>query len=134
MTTEAVTNYGTLLKKDTTVLGEVVSIEPPELMNEAVEATNHSSGGWREFISGGLNELGEFTATVNFTSGVTISGFEADVIAGTVDSYSLTFPNTAVWSFDALPTSFKPDTADAQTPDALTATITLRPTGATTLA
>ena len=134
MTTAATTNYGTLLKKATVVQGEVTNIQPPSLSNPSVEATNHSSSGWREFISGGLKELSEFTADVNFTSGVTVSGFLTDVNAGTAASYSLTFPNTAVWTFNAIPTSFQPASADAASPDALKATVTLRPTGATTLA
>lgn len=134
MPTTSVTNLGTLLKKATVVLGEVVSIDPPELMNESIEATNHSSSGWREFIPGGLKELSEFSADVNFTNGVTVSGMLADLQAGTKASYSMTFPNTAVWTFDAYVTKFKPNTADAQSPEVLKATVTLRPTGATTLA
>lgn len=124
------TNYGTYLKKAATVLGEIVNIDPPELINEAVESTNHSSGGYREFISGGLRELTEFTCTVNFI-GVTVSGIMTDVVAGTKASYSIEFTDDATtkWTFDAIPTSFKPSAMDAQSPDVLQAEITLRPSG-----
>lgn len=134
MTTVAVTNYGTLLKKATTVLGEVVSINPPKLTNATVEATNHSSGGWREFVSSMLRELEEFTAVVNFTPAVMVSGIVIDLQAGTKASYSITFPDTSVWTSDCYVTGFAPETADAQNPDALKAEVTFRPTGTPTFA
>ena len=131
--TDALTNYGTLLKKATTVIGEVVVLDPPELLNEAVEATNHSSGGYREYIPSQLKELSEFTATVNF---VTASGIMNDVVAGTKATYSIEFPDdgTTTWTFDAYVTGFKPESADASSPEALKATVTFRPTGTVTIA
>jgi hypothetical protein len=132
------TNFGTLIKKEIgavyTVIGEVVNIEPPEYLAEAIESTNHSSGGDKEFISGGLRELGEFKATINFDKAV-ISGFYNDIKAGTVGKYSIDFPDTGStkWKFDALVISLKPSAADAQSPEALQAEVGFQPTGGLTL-
>ena len=60
------TNYGTLLKKASTSIGSLVSIDPPEYSNPAVESTNHSSAGVRTFVSGGLREMAEFKCTINY--------------------------------------------------------------------
>ena len=54
------TNYGTLLKKASSSIGELVSIDPPEYSNPAVESTNHSSGGVRTYVSSKLREMSEF--------------------------------------------------------------------------
>lgn len=133
-TTTASSNYGTLLKKGSTVIGEIVTIDPPELINEAVEATSHSSGGWREFIPGGLKEVGEFSATVNFAANATVSGITTDLIAGTISSYTFEFPQGSNWTFSGFVVGFKPESADAQSPEALTAEVKFRPTGQPTLA
>jgi hypothetical protein len=129
----AVSNYGTLLKKATVTIGEITVLDPPELSNAAVEVTNHSSGGWREFIPGGLKALSPFTAEVNFTNAVTVSGMMSDTVAGTVAAYSIVFPESTTWAFNAFPTSFKPGSADAQSPDALSATVTFQPTSTGTI-
>jgi hypothetical protein len=125
------TNYGTLIASGSVVIGEVTNIEPPEVQNPGVEATNHSSGGWREFIPSGLKELTEFSVTVNYI--VSGSALLAKVTAGTVSSYTITFPSTAAWTFNALITGFKPEAADAKSPDVLKAVLTFRPTGVGTL-
>lgn len=126
------TNYGALLKKSTTVIGEVVSLDFPELTNEALESTNHSSGGYKSYISGKLIELTEFSATVNFTS---ISGIMTDLVAGTEGSYGIYFPDvdTTTFTFGAYVVGFKPETADATKPDVLKATVRFRPTGTVTI-
>lgn len=134
----AESNFGTLLKKEVgavyTVVGEILSIDPPEYLAEAIESTNHSSGGVKEFISGGLTELGEFKCSVNFDK-TTISGFYADIKAGTVGKYSIDFPDTGntKWKFDALVISLKPGSADAQSPETLQAEVGFQPTGGLTL-
>lgn len=143
MATLAESNYGTLLKigdggtptEVFTVIGEVVSIDPPELVNEAIESTNHSSGGWKEFISGGLKELTEFTATINFVD-VDITALYNLAVAGTPKNYQIVFPDNGntTWTFAALVVSVKPLSADAQSPEALQAEVKFQPTGANVLA
>ena len=142
MATLAESNYGTLLKigdggtpETFAVIGEVVTLDPPELVNEAVEASNHSSGGWREFISSGLKELTEFTATINFVD-ADMSALYNLAVAGTVKNYRIEFPDdgSTTWTFAALVTNVKPLAADAGSPEALQAEIKFRPTGANVLA
>lgn len=134
MATVANTNYGTLLKKGSTVLGEITVLQAPEFMNETVEATSHASGGWKEYISGGLKGVGEVNFTCNMTNVATVSGMMTDLSAGTKASYNITFPNTTVWTFDAFVVKFQPQSADAQSPEALKADVSLQPTGTMTIA
>jgi hypothetical protein len=121
------TNYGTLLKKATTSIGELVSIDPPEYSNPAVESTNHGSAGVRQFISGKLREMGEFKATINYDM-ANIATLVTDLVAGTKAAYTILYPDNSSQRFQAIPTSIKPLPADAQKPDVLKAEITFRPT------
>jgi hypothetical protein len=71
--TTATTNYATFLQLQDTALtyntvGELVSIDPPEYSNPAIEATNHSSSGVREYIASMLMEMAPFKATLNYVS------------------------------------------------------------------
>ncbi len=141
MTTSAESSYGSKFlvgdgatPETFTELAEVISIVPPEIIQEAVEATNHSSGGYKEFISNGLKELGEFSVTVNFLPGHAVaSGIANKVITGAVGNYQIEFPNDITWTFGALVTNFKVSEMDAQNPEVLTADLTFRPTGEPTL-
>lgn len=121
------TNYGTLLKKATTSIGELVSIDPPEYSNPAVESTNHSSGGVRQYLSGKLREMSEFKATINYDM-ANIATLVTDLVAGTKAAYTITYPDNSTQRFQAIPISIKPLTADAQKPDVHKAEITFRPT------
>ena len=121
------TNYGTLLKKATTSIGELVKIDPPEYTNPTVESTNHSSGGVRQFISGGLREMTAFKATINYDI-ANIATLVTDLVAGTKAAYTILFPDASSMRFSAIPTSIKPLSADAQKPDVLQAEITFQPT------
>lgn len=131
--TDATTTYGVLLKKSTVLIGEVSSVDGMELSKEALEATFHSNGGWREFITSGLKSLSEFKAVVNYTDGG-LSTLITDWSAGTLGSYTLTYANTDVWTFTALVTKIKPSSADAKSPDTLTAEITFVPSGTASVA
>jgi hypothetical protein len=138
--TIAVTNYGVKLEKETlgvySVIGEVTSLDFPELINPAIEATNHQSGGYREYVSSKLVEVSEFKATVNYVANVTISGMLTDLTGGTARNYKFTFPTSpaSVWTVSALVTSLKPGSADAQGPEAMSAEVTFQPTGTATFA
>lgn len=133
MASSANTNYGVTLGEETstpgtyTTIGEVVSVDPPELLNPAVEATNHGSGGVRQYISGKLLELSEFKATVNQVP-ANMDALITFAEAGTVSNYQIGFPDGDKIQFSALITGIKPMSADAQTPDAQKAEITFRPT------
>ena len=120
------TNYGTLLKKGSSSIGELTTIDPPEYSNPAVESTNHSSGGVRQFVSGKLREMSEFKATINYVI-ADIATLVTDLVAGTKASYTILYPDNSSQRFSAIPTAIKPLTADAMKPDTLKAEITFRP-------
>lgn len=120
------TNYGTLLKKGSSVIGEVVSIDPPEYSNPAVESTNHSSGGVRTFVSSKLREMSEFKVTINYVI-ADIASLVTDLVAGTKSAHTILYPDNSSQRFQAIPTAIKPLTADAMKPDTLKAEITYRP-------
>lgn len=120
------TNYGTLLKKGSTSIGELVIIDPPEYSNPPVESTNHSSGGVRQFVSSKLREMGEFKATINYVI-ADIATLVTDLVAGTKSAYTILYPDNSSQRFQALPIAIKPLTADATKPETLKAEITFRP-------
>lgn len=137
--TSARTNYATTLKWNSSgsyaAIGEVVSLDSPEILNEAVEATNHSSGGWREFVAGGLKEVSEFSATVNFVDSYMTTIYNY-MTSGCTVSYQILFPDdgATTWTFSALITSVKPVASDAQSPEALQAEVKFQPSGSCVLA
>jgi hypothetical protein len=131
--TSAVTNYGTLLKRSGSTLAEVVSIDAPDYQVPAVQATNHSSGGVREFVSSLLAEMVPFKAVLNVPDGG-LATLISDMVAGTVVAYTITFPNTDVQSFSTLVTGIKPLPADAQNPGVHKSEVSFRPTGTLGLA
>lgn len=124
--TSANTNYGVQLSDSDGSIGEITSIDPPEYMNAEVEATNHASGGHREFISGGLQEMASFKATVNYVN-ADIADLVTKLQNGNKNVYTMTFPTGHKMTFAALVTSIKPLAADAKSPDVLSAEITFRP-------
>lgn len=132
--TNAKSNYGTRLKVGagyTVDVGEVVSIDPPEIIAEAAEATSQSSAGWREHVPSGLKELSEFSVTINFTD-TYAAAIMSDLTTPTVESYQIQFPDDGAtkWAFSAIVTSFKPLSADAASPESLQAEVKFQPTGA----
>lgn len=132
--TSAVTDYGILLKRSGTTIGEVVNITPPKRANPTVEATSHSSSGVREYISSALIGMSSFTASVNFISDTTQDTLYADIASGTAQSFSIVFPGSmGTWAGSAIVTEFAPQSADAKSPKALTGVFTFQPTGAWTL-
>ena len=133
----AQTNYGVSLgKQDSSLayatIGQLVSIDPPEMMKDAIESTNHASGGVRQFISGGLGEVGQFKATLNYVK-ANIATLYTDLQAGTVGRYQVAFDSVNAQQFGALVTSIKPLAADAKSPDVLRAEITFRPSDSTSI-
>lgn len=120
------TNYGTILSDSEGAVGEVVSIDPPEMLNGAIETTNHSSGGVRKFESGGLKEAAEFKVTINAVV-ADIATIVTDWKAGTKKAYTITYPNTNRQTFSAIVTGIKMLPADATKPEAIKAEVTLRP-------
>ena len=136
MPTGALPGYGTILKKGSTPIAEVTSITGIGVNREVVDVTNLSStDGWKEFIPT-LLEFTEITLNINFIPSNSTQSFTAglgkDLVDGTLDSFTLSFPDASTnWSFSAYVTKFAVTAAVA---GALTATITLKPSGKPTLA
>lgn len=120
------TDYGTILSDSDGTIGEVVTIDPPAFSIPAVESTNHSSGGKRQFESSKLQDMPEFKVTVNFVP-ADIATMKTDAAAGTKKAYTITFPNAYREPFVALVTMIKPMAMDATKPNTLRAEITFQP-------
>jgi hypothetical protein len=129
-----ISNFGTLLELGTVAgetttyasLGEIINVDSPEITNEKVESTNHSST-IKSFVYSNLIEISEFSFTMSYdkTNGAVLSDA---VLDSTVLDLKLTFPNTVVYTFKALVTKFKPGGADATKPELMNAEVTLCPT------
>src|SRR5688500_15434792 len=118
----AQTNYGAILSDSDGTIGEVVSVDPPEMSTPAVESTHHGTGGHRTFVSSKLSEIGEFKATINYVK-ADIAQLHTDMRAGTMKRYTLAYDSLNADQFGALVTSIKPMTADAQKPEVLKAEV-----------
>lgn len=139
--TAAITAFGTLLKigdgassESFTTIAEVTDIGGPELALEISEVTSHSStNGWKEKI-GALLDGGQVSFSINYIpTNVThnnTAGLIKDMTARTLRNFTLTFPDTTVWSFSALVVGFSPT---EPIDNALTADVTLEISGQPTL-
>ena len=150
---QAISDYGTLLKRENdpvgtgtySVLAEILKIEPPELSNPMVEVTHHSSGGYKEKIPGTVKEVGEVKVTVNWLATGTASTtayatlFQNDLVSSTARDYQIDFPvspttptgtySPSTWQFEAYVSKVKPAAIDSQKQQSLQCEITLSPTG-----
>ena len=110
-------------------VAEVVSITPPGMTRDSVEATHLTSPDkWKEFIAG-LKDAGEASFTMNFVPSAT----DAVYLAFNADSgkYQITFPNGVMMRFAGFFTGYTPPEL---TPDGkMEASATIKPTGAPTL-
>jgi hypothetical protein len=110
-------------------VAEVVSITPPGVTRESVEATHlKSPGSYKEFIAG-LKESGEAQLTLNFVpdeSDAIFTAFGADT-----GNYQITFPNGVMMRFAGFFTAWNPPELTAG--GKMEATATIKATGAPTL-
>lgn len=144
--TQALRGLGTLLKigdggsptEVFTTIAEVVSITGPSLGLDTADATNMDSpGGWEEHI-GTVLRSGEVGLDLNFhpteaTHRDASGGLLNDMKNKTVRNFELHFTDAGatVWTFAALVTGFE---VSAPHDDRLSATVTLKLSGAPTLA
>jgi len=126
-------SYGTLLYSGSTVIAGLVKLESPKIKNAKINTTNHGSGGYTTFISGSLTEIDDFKATFSF-DGTTNATLYSALIAGTIGSYKIAFPNSKSWTFNALVTEFQPEGSDAQSPELLQYSVTFSPSGSMVVA
>lgn len=140
----AISSFGTLLKigdgeveEEFTTIAEVTNIAGPNLSQETIDVTSHSSTErWREFIAG-LLDAGEVSFDINFipteNTHKLSTGILGDMVAGTKRNFELVFPDggSTTWSFAAIITAFEPSEA---IDDKLAASISLKLSGKPTLA
>ena len=111
-----------------TPVAEVVSITPPGMSRDAIEATHlKSPGGWKEFIAG-MKDGGEASFTLNLAPSATdalVTAFNADS-----GNYQITFPNGVMLRFAGFFTAYTPPDLTAEK---MEASVTVKVSGAVTL-
>ena len=103
--TSATSGFNTVLKKGTTALGEVSDLNGPSESRNWIDATHLTSDNQAKEYVAGLIDSGQVTGTLNFLPGnATQAALRTDMLAGTKDSYSLTFPDAATSRNEQAPT------------------------------
>lgn len=112
-----------------TDVAEVVTITPPAMARESIDATHlESPNKYKEFIAG-LAESGDATITINFvpsTTDVLVTAFEAES-----GNFRITFPNAVTMTFSGIVTGYEVGELSL---DKMTATFTVKATGQAALA
>ena len=128
---------GTQLLRGATEIAQITSISGPGLSLDTEDVTEHDGDGWEEVVATILRS-GEVTFDIAYdpaaaTHKYAAGGLLHDLVLRTATAYSIVFPDTAAttWTFSAFVTGFQPDMPVG---DALTASVTLKPTGTVTLA
>lgn len=129
--------FGTVLRRGATAIVQVQAISGPGLSLDTEDVTTHdSTGGWEEVVATILRS-GEISLDIVYdpaaaTHSATAGGLIADMVARTAQTYTLVFPDSGgtPWSFSAFVTGFEPSMPHD---GALTATVTMKPTGQPTL-
>lgn len=124
--------YGIKLQKGIGVgavdIAQITNLSGPGLSLDTVDVTEHDGDGWEEHI-GTILRSGTITLDLLFDPALAShTTLIADMVAGTVNAYSIVFPNTGstTWTFNAIVTGFSPS---APVDGALTASVTLKPSG-----
>ena len=125
-------DYGTTLTKGGVTVGRAMVIDWPELATDEINTTNHASGGWSEKIPSGLINVGDITLMVLVEAnlyGTVIAEMEAKTISAVVLSDAQdTFTANGFYK------SVKKEAQDAQSPNAIRASVVISFTGEPTVA
>lgn len=125
---------GTTLKKGTTAIASLTSIDGLSVSADNIESTTlDTTGGYRTFV-GSLKDAGELSISGYF-SYTAHSTILADFEAGTANSYTIEFPDKGTtsgtkWTFTAIVTAFS---TSAGLEDLVSCDATLKITGKPTL-
>jgi predicted secreted protein len=134
--------YGTTLYRGTsgagTAIAQIRNISGPGLSLDTEDVTAHdSTGAWEEVVATILRS-GELSLEIvydpaNATHKNAAGGLLADMVARAAQTYTLVFPDAASteWVFSAFVTGFEPGMPHE---GALTASVSMKPTGSPTLA
>lgn len=118
MTTSAMNAHGTLLKlgdgamsEAFTTIAEVLDINGPNLARGSLDATSHSSGGWKEKVAG-IKDGGQVTFDINWVPGNATHANSTGLLSFFDDGEAHNFQlvendaSTLTWSFAAICTGF----------------------------
>lgn len=126
----------TVLKRGSTAVAEVTSLSCGGVKLDTVDVTAFGVA-WKEFVAT-IKDMGEVTININYvptnaTHKNASGGLLYDLDQATATTYSIVWPDSGgtTWSFSAFVTNFAPT---GSVGSALTAAVTLRPTGTPTLA
>ena len=124
---------GVQFRRATVVIAQVRSISGWGLSMDTIDVTSHdSTGAWREFVAG-LIDGGEITLDLVFDPDNTgHTNLRTDLTSRTSNTYDVRFvdPTPQIWSFTGFVTAFSPD---ASVDGDLTASVTIKATGAITV-
>lgn len=132
---DAIKGYGSVFERgdgaDPEVfaeVAEVVSITPPQLTKETVDATHlNSPDGYREFLAG-MKDAGEVTFTMAYVAnGTGQSDIRDDFEADDVVNYRITLPNDATWEFSGIVTGLAPSELSIE--ERVTEAVTIKVSG-----
>ena len=124
-------DYGSTITKGGTTVGKCMIIDWPELATAKINTTHHASGGWSEGIPSGLIETGDITLMVLLEDGV-FEGMMAEMLAKTVSTVVIA-DTIDTMSFDGFYLTVKKESQDAQSPNAVRASVVISPTGELTI-
>lgn len=125
---------GTVLKKGDVALANLTSIDGVGVSSDTIETTNLSTdGGYRTFVTS-LKDAGEVSISGHFDYD-SHSPLLDDFEAGTIDAYTIEFPDMATtngtqWTFSAVITAFS---TSAELEDLISFEATLKVSGKPTL-
>lgn len=133
--------FGTTLKRGGVggvAVAQIMSINGLSLALDTEDVTSHdSTGGWEEVV-GTILRTGEVTLDLIYdpnhaTHKNASGGLIYDLAQRSLQTWAITFPSNPVvsWTFSALVTAFEPS---MPVDGALTASVTLKPSGQPTLA
>jgi hypothetical protein len=128
----ASTDFGTQV----TIAGvtmKVINVPPPKLSVGMIETTNHSSAGWKEYITDSLKGASSFSVTAELTGAMLA---QLTTVWAALAPVAITFTEYGIpaWTFNGLIGDIAMSTANAKSPGEETVDITIQPTGAVTIA
>jgi hypothetical protein len=108
-----------------TALAEVLSVTPPSISVETIDATHMGSDdGFREFIAS-LKDGGECTVNMNYVE-ASATLLQTLVLAG-METFKITFPGSSTVVFTGIPTAFTFD--DVVIDDKIAMSLTIKVSG-----
>lgn len=108
-----------------TALAEVLSVTPPSISVETIDATHMGSDdGFREFIAS-LKDGGECTVNLNYVE-ASATLLQTLVLAG-METFKITFPGSSTVIFSGIPTAFTFD--DVVIDDKIAMSLTIKVSG-----